>query len=72
MRNAYKILLRKPEGKRPVERTRRRWENNIKMALGGIWWGGVDWIHLAQDTDQWLALVNTIISIWVPQKVRNF
>jgi hypothetical protein len=49
----------KPEGKRPLGRARRRWVNNIKMDLREIGWGGMDWIDLAQDRDQWRALVNT-------------
>jgi hypothetical protein len=51
-RNAYRILVGKPEGKRPLGRPRHRWENNIKMDLRAIGWGGMDWIDLAQDRDQ--------------------
>jgi hypothetical protein len=58
-RNAYKILVGKPEGKRPLGRPKRRWVDNIKMNLREITRGGVDWIDLAQDMDQWRALVNT-------------
>jgi hypothetical protein len=50
-RNAYRILVGKPEGKRPLGRPRRRWEDNIRMDLGEIGWGGMDWIDLAQDRD---------------------
>jgi hypothetical protein len=50
-RNAYRILVGKPEGKRPVVRPRRRWEDNIKTNLREIAWGGIDWIDLAQDRD---------------------
>jgi hypothetical protein len=50
-RNAYRGLMRKPEGKRPLIRPERRWEDNIKMDLRGIGWGGMDWIDLAQDGD---------------------
>jgi hypothetical protein len=57
-RNAYRILVGKPEGKRPLGRPRRRWEDNIRMDLREIGWGGMDWIDLAQDRDQWRALVN--------------
>jgi hypothetical protein len=57
-RNAYRILLGKPEGKRPQGRPRRRWVNNIKMDLREIGWGGKDCIDLAQDRDQWRGLVN--------------
>jgi hypothetical protein len=65
-RNAYRILMGKPEGNRPLGRPRRRWEDNIKMDLREIGWGGVDWIDLAQDRDQWRALVNTVMNLWVP------
>jgi hypothetical protein len=64
-RNAYKILVGKPEGKRPLGRPRRRWVDNIKMDLGEIGWNGMDWIELAQDRDQWRALVNTMMNIQV-------
>jgi hypothetical protein len=47
MRNAYKIVAGKLEGKRPLRRPRRRWEDNVRMDLRGIWWDGMDWIHLA-------------------------
>jgi hypothetical protein len=65
-RNAYRILVGKPEGKRPLGRSRRRWVDNIKIDLKEIWWDGVDWIDLAQDRDQWRALVNTVMNFWVP------
>jgi hypothetical protein len=65
-RNAYRILVGKPEGKRPLGRPRRRWVNNIKMDLREIGWAGVGWIDLAQDRDQWRALVNTVMNIRVP------
>jgi hypothetical protein len=58
-RNAYRILVGKPEGKRPLGRPRRRWENDIKMYLREIGWGVMDWIHLAQDRDYWRAIVHT-------------
>jgi hypothetical protein len=64
--NAYRILVGKPEGKRPLGRPRRRWVDNIKMDLREIGWGGVDWIDLAQDRDQWRALVNTVMNLLVP------
>jgi hypothetical protein len=57
-RNAYRILMGKPEGKRSLGRQRRRWVDNIKMDLREIGWDGVDWIDMAQDRDQWRALVN--------------
>jgi hypothetical protein len=56
----------KPEGKSPLGRPRRRWVNDIKMALRVIGWGGIAWIHLAQDRDHWVALVNTVMNIRVP------
>jgi hypothetical protein len=62
-RNAYRILVGKPEDKRPLGRPRRRWTNNIKMHLREIGWDGTDWIDLAQDRDQWRALVNTIMNL---------
>jgi hypothetical protein len=58
-RNAYKTLIGKPEGNRPLGRPRRRWVENIKMDLTGIERDGMDWIDMAQDRDQWRALVST-------------
>jgi hypothetical protein len=66
VRGAYNNLVGKPEGRRPLGRPRRRWEDNIKMDLGEIWFGDVDWINLAQDRDRWRALVNTVMSLRVP------
>jgi hypothetical protein len=65
-RNAYRILVGNPEGKRPLGRPRRRWVNTTKMDLREIGWGGVDWIDLARDRDQWRALVNTVMILLVP------
>jgi hypothetical protein len=65
-RNAYNIFLGKPEGKRPLGRPRRRWVDNIKMDLREIGWDDVDWIHMAQDRDQWRALVSTVLKLRVP------
>jgi hypothetical protein len=59
-RNAYRLLVGKPEGKRPPGRRRRRWVDNIKKDLREIGWDGMDWIELAEDMDQWRALVNTV------------
>jgi hypothetical protein len=64
-RNAYRILLEKPEGKRPLGRPRRRWEDNIRMDLREIRWSGIDWIDLAQDRDKWRALVNMVMNFRV-------
>jgi hypothetical protein len=65
-RNAYRILVGMPEVRRPLGRRRRRREDNIKVDLREIGWGGVDWIDLAQDRDQWRALVNTVMNLRVP------
>jgi hypothetical protein len=62
----YKTLVRIPEEKRPLRRPRYRWEDNIRMNLGEVGWEGVDWMHLAQDRDQWQALVNMIMNLWIP------
>jgi hypothetical protein len=64
-RSAYRILVEKPEGKRPLRRFRRRWEDNIRMDFREIGWRGMDWIHLAQDRDQRRALVNTVMNLRV-------
>jgi hypothetical protein len=65
-RNAYRILVGKPEGKRPLRRSRCRCEDDIRMDLREIGWGGIDWIDLAQDRDQWRALVNMVMNLRVP------
>jgi hypothetical protein len=65
-RNAYKLLVRKPGGKRPLGRPRRRWVDNIRMYLGEVEWGGVDWIGLAKDRNRWRALVNSVLNLRVP------
>jgi hypothetical protein len=62
-RNLYRVVVRKPEGKRPLERPRRRWEGGIKMDLGEIGWRSVEWIHLAQDRDRWRAVVNAVMNL---------
>jgi hypothetical protein len=59
------ILVAKPEGKRPLGRLRHRWEDNIKMDLREIGWGSMDWIHLVQDRDQWMADVKTLMNFQV-------
>jgi hypothetical protein len=63
MRNAYRILVGKHEGKRPLGRPRHRWEDNIKLDLREVGWEGVDWMHLVQNRDQQHALVNTVMKL---------
>jgi hypothetical protein len=67
-RNAYRLLLGKPEGKRPLGRPRRRWVVNIRMYLGEVGWGDVDWIGLAKDRNRWRALVNSVLNLRGPMK----
>jgi hypothetical protein len=64
--NTYRLLVGKPEGKRPLGRPRRRWVNNIRMDLGEVGWGDVDCIDLAQDRNSWRALVNSVLNLRVP------
>jgi hypothetical protein len=66
VRIAHNILVGRPEGRRPLERPKRRWEDNIKMDLREIGFGDVDWIHLVLDRDRWRALVNTVMNLRVP------
>jgi hypothetical protein len=68
MRNVYKILVGKPEGKKQHGRPKHGWEDNIKINLMEVGWEGVDWIHLAPDRDQWQTLVKTAMNI----KTGNF
>jgi hypothetical protein len=65
-RNAYMILVVKPEGRKPLGRPRRRWVDDIKLDLREIGWGGMDWIDLAQDRYRYRALVNTVMNLRVP------
>jgi hypothetical protein len=65
-RNAYRLMVGKPEGKRPLGRPRCRWVDNIKMDLLEIGWGGVGWTGLAQDRNKWSALVNAVMNLRVP------
>jgi hypothetical protein len=65
-RNAYRLLVGKPEGKRPLGSPRRRWVDNIRMDLGEVGWGDVDWICLAKDSNRWTAVVNSVLNLRVP------
>jgi hypothetical protein len=65
-RGAYRALAGKPEGTRLLGRPRRRWEDNIKMDLREVGWGGVDWVDMAQDRDGWRALVIAVMNLRVP------
>jgi hypothetical protein len=65
-RNAYRLLVRKLEGRRPVGRPRHRRVDNIRMDLGEVRWGDVDWIGLAQDRNRWRALVSSVLNLRVP------
>jgi hypothetical protein len=66
VKGAYNILVGRPEGRRPLGRPRRRWENNIKMDLMEIGFGDVDWVNLVRDRDTWRAVVNTVMNLRVP------
>jgi hypothetical protein len=66
VRGAYNIFVGRPEGRIPLGRPRRRWEDNIKMGLWEIGFGDVGWIHWAQDMDRWRAVVNTVMNLRVP------
>jgi hypothetical protein len=70
-RNAYRTFARKPEGKRPLGRPRRRGVNNIKMDLREIRWDSMNWIDLAQDRDQWMALANMVINLRFHKMLGN-
>jgi hypothetical protein len=65
-RYTYRIFAGKPEGKRPPRRPRRRWDDNIKTDLREMGWGSMDWNNMAQDRDQWWALVNNVMNLRVP------
>jgi hypothetical protein len=65
-KNAYRLLVGKPEGKRPLGRPRRSWANNIRIDLGEVGWGDVNWIGLAKDRNWWRALVNSVFNLRVP------
>jgi hypothetical protein len=65
-RNAYRLLVGKPERKRPLGGRRRRWVYNIRMDLGELVWGGVNWVGLTQDRDRWRVPMNAVMNLWVP------
>jgi hypothetical protein len=69
-RGAYRVLVGRTEGRRPLGRSRRKWEDNIKMDLQEMGWD-MEWIELAQDRDTWLALVNAVMNLRVPQNAGN-
>jgi hypothetical protein len=71
-RNVYRKLVGNQEGKRPLGSAIRRWADNIKMDLRETGWDGRDWIDLAQDRDQWRALVNAVMNLWVPYNAGKF
>jgi hypothetical protein len=65
-RNAYRLLMGKPEGMIPLGRPRRRWVDNIRMDFGEVGWGDVDWIGLVKDRNRWRAVVNSVLNLRVP------
>jgi hypothetical protein len=71
-RGVYRVLVGKPERRRSLGRLRRRWEDNIKMDLREVGWGGTDWINLAQDRDRWWTLVNMVMNLPSSIKCREF
>jgi hypothetical protein len=70
-RGAYRVLVGKPEARRPFVRPRRRWEDNTKIDLIDVGWERTDWIDRAQDRDKWRALVNAVMYLRVPQNAGN-
>ena len=68
----YRVLVRKPEGKRPLGRSKCKWEDNIKMELQEVGCDGKDWIELAQDRDGWHAFVTAVTNLCAPQNAENF
>jgi hypothetical protein len=65
-RGVYRVLVGKPEGRSPLGRPRRRWEDNVRRYLQEVGWECEDWIGLAQDRDRWRALVSAVMNLWVP------
>jgi hypothetical protein len=72
IKNTCKILVGRPNGRRPLGRMRHKWEDDIKIDVREIWFGGVDWVHLVQDMGWWPALMNTVMNLRVPQNAKNF
>jgi hypothetical protein len=66
---AYRVLVGKPERKRPLGRPRRRWEDNTKMRLPAVRWERIDWIDLAHKRDRWWALLNSVMNLRVPENL---
>jgi hypothetical protein len=64
-RGMYRVLVGKPEGKRPLRRPRHKWEDNIKVDVQEVGCGGIDWIDLVQDRDTWRAVVNLVMNLWI-------
>jgi hypothetical protein len=67
----YSVLVGKPEGKRPLWRPRRRWDDNNQMDLQEVGYGGMDWVELAQDRNSWWALMNAVMNLGVPRNAGN-
>ena len=65
-RGAYRVLVGRPDRKRPIGRPRRRWDDNIKTDLQEVEWGGMDWITVTQDRDRWRAVVNAVMNLRAP------
>jgi hypothetical protein len=65
-RGAYRVLVVRPDGRRPLGRPRRRWEDNIKLDLPEVRWGGMDWIDMVQERDTWRAVVSAVMNLRVP------
>jgi hypothetical protein len=68
----YRVLVRKPEGKRPLGRPRHRWKDNIKLDLQDVGCEGMGWIDVTQDRERWRALVNAAMNLRIPQNAENF
>ena len=71
-RGVFRVLVGKPEGKKPLGRPKRRWEDNIKVDLQEVGCGGMDWIELSQDRERWRALLNAVMNRRVAQNAGNF